>query len=71
MITIEYIYESKQLTFLLSEKQDDSGVFIVSISAPVGKAVFGQAVGDIVDVPTPSGIKQIRITEIKKPAPET
>ena len=66
MITIEYICENKQLTFLLSEKQDDSGGVVVSTSAPIGKAVFGQVVGDILDVPAPSGIKQIKIIEIKK-----
>ena len=78
LITIEYISGNKQLTFWLSDNQNDSEISTVfasiptiSASAPIGKAVLGQAIGDIVDVLTPSGIKQIKIVEIKKQKAES
>jgi len=36
----------------------------ISVLAPVGTAILGYAVGDVVEWPVPSGIRRLRIAEI-------
>ncbi|HPY37398.1 MAG TPA: GreA/GreB family elongation factor, partial [Clostridia bacterium] len=38
----------------------------ISNESPVGRAILGHRVGDIVDIKTPDGVVQLRIDEIKK-----
>jgi len=37
----------------------------ISISSPVGSALIGHRVGDVVDVPTPSGLRQLLIEKVE------
>lgn len=65
-IKIQYLNEEDTLTFVLVDNNKSSDQKAVSISAPIGEAIYGQSIGDIIDVKTPAGIERIKIIEIKK-----
>ena len=43
----------------------------ISILAPIGTALIGCRVGDIVKWSTPGGIRQLKVRRVTAPAPET
>jgi len=51
---------------LVSEEEADLKSGRISIKSPVGKAILGKAVGDIVDFQTPGGKMQMEILEITR-----
>lgn len=65
-VKIQYMNEEDTLTFILVDNNTLSDNGSVSISAPIGEAIYGQSIGDIIDVKTPAGIERIKIIEIKK-----
>lgn len=56
----EYIY------MLVSEEEADFENEKISISSPVGEALLGHKVGDVVDVKIPAGIIRYEILEITR-----
>lgn len=66
MVKIQYLGEEECLTLLLVDSNKSSDNHCVSISAPIGQAIYGASVGDIIDVKTPEGIEKIKIIELKK-----
>lgn len=46
--------------------QADPGKRMISDESPIGKALVGHKVGEIVDIETPAGITQFEILEISK-----
>jgi regulator of nucleoside diphosphate kinase len=43
----------------------------ISILAPIGTALLGYRVGDIVDWSTPGGIRKLKVRRVTAPAPES
>jgi transcription elongation factor GreA len=50
---------------LLGQDEADIANGIISVDSPVGKALIGKEVGDIVEVRTPNGIRECEIIDIK------
>ena len=66
-VVVKYLDTDKTREFVLSggcERSYDRGV--ISVSSPMGSAVFSKTKGRILEVGTPSGVKKIQILEIKK-----
>jgi transcription elongation factor GreA len=51
---------------LLGPDETDVSNGIISVSSPLGKALIGKEVDDIVEVKTPGGIKEYEVTNIEK-----
>ena len=51
---------------LVSEEESDFDLNKISISSPVGKALLGHKVGDIVDVNVPAGVLKYKIVNIAR-----
>ncbi len=51
---------------LVSEKEADFKTGRISVDSPVGKALIGKAVGDLVEVKVPAGVKKFQIIEITR-----
>jgi len=51
---------------LVSEEESDYDLDKISISSPVGKALLGHKVGDVVEVDVPAGIIEYKIIEISR-----
>jgi len=49
---------------LVFPKDADIGAGAISILAPVGTAIIGYAVGDVIEWPVPGGTRRIRIEQI-------
>ena len=57
----EHVYE------LVGPLEADIGSGRVSVSAPVGRALFGRRCGDRVEVETPGGMELLEITAVLEP----
>ncbi|MBD3426241.1 MAG: transcription elongation factor GreA [Candidatus Omnitrophica bacterium] len=51
---------------LVSEEESDFENDRISVSSPVGKALLGHRVGDVVEIAVPAGILKYEITEITR-----
>jgi len=51
---------------LVAEEESDFELDKISISSPVGKALLGHKVGDIVEIKVPAGILEYEITTISR-----
>jgi len=51
---------------LVSEDEADYGQNRISISSPVGKALLGRKIGDIVNIKVPAGALRYKITGISR-----
>lgn len=51
---------------VVSQEDADFEQGRISISSPIGKALYGKVVGDIVQVKVPAGIMELQIQEITK-----
>ncbi len=57
----------KEISYtLVSEEEADLKAGKLSIKSPVGKAVLGKAVGDVVEVEVPAGSAKFEIMEISR-----
>ena len=65
-VSVMDIETQKEITFTIvySENIDVSSDKI-SETSPVGKALIGRGVGDLVEVKVPSGLKKYKVKEIK------
>ena len=64
-VTIENIKSKAQLTYkLVAEAEADLKAKKISVKSPIGEALFGNSVGDIVDVSTPGGVVKFKIVKI-------
>lgn len=64
-VALRDIDTAEEMTYALVFPRDanlDEGA--ISILAPVGTAILGYAVGDVIEWPVPSGIRRIRIERI-------
>lgn len=58
------VYEEETEYTLVGAVEADPTQYKISNSSPLGKALLGHKVGDVVDVPTPAGQDKYRIIEI-------
>jgi regulator of nucleoside diphosphate kinase len=64
-VVLRDIDTSEEMTYSLVFPRDanlEAGA--ISVLAPVGTAILGYAVGDVIEWPVPSGIRRIRIERI-------
>ena len=68
-ITVKYMDMGtiKKLT-LCGSIGDSYNRGVISVSSPIGSAVFGKTVGSVLEVRTPVGVQTIRIVDIRKGA---
>jgi transcription elongation factor GreA len=58
---------NKEVTYTLtSDREANFAENKISVSSPIGKALLGHSVGDIVDVKVPAGIMKFEILEISR-----
>ncbi len=50
---------------LVSQEESDFKQLKISVDSPVGKALLGKAIGDIVEIKVPAGILKFEVLEIK------
>ena len=61
------LQSDKEISYqLVSSEEADYKAGKISTTAPVGRALLGHEVGDIVDVKTPGGLKEYEILEITR-----
>lgn len=49
---------------LVGVEEADAALGLVSTSSPIGKALLGKKVGEMIEVPTPKGVRKYKITRI-------
>ncbi len=65
-VTIEDLKRNKQLKYtLVSAEEADFKQNKISVSSPVGKALLGKKVGDVVEIQVPAGILKYKILAIE------
>lgn len=68
VVTMLDLDEDLEVTYqLLGPEESDVKKGIISVRAPLGKAIIGKVVGDEVKVITPRGIREFEIIDIKTP----
>jgi transcription elongation factor GreA len=66
-VHLEDVERGQELHFrMVSSAEARAGDDCISDQSPVGKAIMGHKVGDVVDVEVPSGIIQYRILQIER-----
>ena len=50
---------------LLGQDEADISKGIISVDSPVGRALIGKEVGDVVEVRTPNGVRECEVIDIK------
>jgi transcription elongation factor GreA len=63
---LDYQSDSEVCYHLVSSEEADYKEGKISTTAPVGKALLGHEVGDMVEVKTPNGVKEYEILEISR-----
>ncbi len=64
-VTIENIKAKTKVTYqLVAQAEADLKAKKISVESPIGQALLGKEVGDVVDVDTPGGIIKFKIIEI-------
>jgi transcription elongation factor GreA len=64
-VSLTNIKTGKLFTYqIVSEPEADLKLNKISFSSPIGKAVLGKKIGDIVDVQAPAGVIQFKIENI-------
>jgi transcription elongation factor GreA len=65
-VTVEDTETSERQTYsIVGEDEADIKAGLLSITAPVARAMIGKGVGDVARVKTPKGIREIEIVEVK------
>lgn len=52
--------------FLVSEEESDFDAGKISITSPVGRAILGHKVGDVVEIKVPAGVLEYEIKKISR-----
>jgi transcription elongation factor GreA len=64
-VTITNVATKKTMTYhIVSEKEADLKAGKISVTSPIGRGLFGKAVGDIAEVHAPTGIIKFKIEKI-------
>lgn len=64
-VTVKDLKSKKELTYtLVSPQEADFTVNKISVQSPIGKALLGRSVGDVIDVDVPAGKLQFEILDI-------
>ncbi len=67
VVTIEMLNTGKRVTYkIVGSNEADPREGKISDESPVGKALMGKSVDDVVEVETPGGVVGIKIIEISK-----
>lgn len=65
-VTVLDIDNNIEKVYVMLEQQENLEYTVITRESPIGKAIFGQSVGDEIDVFTPNGIKKIKVLELQK-----
>lgn len=58
---------NKEVTYtLVSEKEADHKTFKISVKSPIGSALLGKSVGDVIEVNVPAGIIKLEVLGISR-----
>jgi transcription elongation factor GreA len=64
-VTIEDVDTSEQKVYkLLGQDETDISKGIISVESPLGKALIGKVVNDVVEVRTPNGVREYEVVEV-------
>ena len=64
-VTIEDVDTSEQKVYqLLGQDEADISKGIISVDSPLGRALIGKEVNDVVEVKTPNGLREIEVVEV-------
>jgi len=64
-VSVKDLKSGKELTYtLVSPQEADFTVNKISVQSPIGKALLGRSVGDVIDVNVPAGKLQFEILDI-------
>lgn len=64
-VTIEDVDTSEQKVYqLLGQDEADIGKGIISVDSPLGRALIGKEVNDVVEVKTPNGLREYEVLEV-------
>jgi len=64
-VTVEDVETGEQKKYrLLGQDEADIGQGTLSVDAPLGRALIGKEMGDIIEVKTPNGIREYEILHI-------
>jgi transcription elongation factor GreA len=65
IVTIEDVDSSEKRVFtLLGQDETDVANGVISVSSPLGKALIGKEVSDVVEVKTPDGVREYEILDL-------
>lgn len=65
-VTLTNQVTSKTVTYkIVSEKEADLKAGKISVTSPIGNALLGKVIGDVVDVNVPAGILKFKIDKIE------
>lgn len=64
-VTIQEGNYPSEVYYVVGSKEADPGNGRISNESPIGKALMGKQVGDLVDVETPGGVIQFKIMDIE------
>ena len=65
MVTIEDIDTSEQRVYrILGQDEADISQGIISVDSPLGRALIGKEVNDVVEVKTPNGLREYEVVNI-------
>ena len=65
-VTVQNLADPDQVEYRIVGAGEPLGNGQVSVGSPVGRALLGQAVGDVVEVSTPAGLERYRIERIER-----
>ncbi len=64
-VKIEDVDTSEQKVYrLLGQDEADIANGVISVNSPLGKALIGKEVNDVIEVKTPSGLKEYEILDV-------
>lgn len=65
LVTIEDVDTSEQKVYkILGQDEADISQGIISVDSPLGRALIGKSVDDVVEVKTPNGLREYEILEV-------
>jgi transcription elongation factor GreA len=68
-VRVKNLKSGKEITYtLVSPQEADFTINKISVQSPIGKALLGRSVGDVVDVQVPAGKLSLEIREIGREA---
>jgi transcription elongation factor GreA len=64
-VTLEDLESNEQKVYrLLGQDETDISQGIISVVSPLGRALIGKEVNDVVEVKTPNGIREYEILDV-------